>query len=223
MTPEIKDRLLALASKQPAPYFSELTQAIGNIVCPETLKIWCKKLGLTYRRDYGMPDRIPPGTEERLRALLAERPSPYYRELVQAIGKKVDRRTIKKWCVNLGLLFKPIGGLRSKRTPEMEKRLRALLAEWPFITRKELTTAMGNVVSPPTIIDWCKELGLPYRVASRMESRKLTPEIEKRLRFLVTERPTASYAALARDLQVRSLSVRRWVERLGLPHRKHGE
>lgn len=218
MPPEIKERLLALASKQPPPYFSELAKATGDIVRPETIKIWCKKLGVPYRRDYGMPARIPPGTEVRLRALLAERPSPYYRELIQGIGKKVDRRTINKWCANMGLPYKPITGSRSKRTPEMEKRLRTLLAEQPFISRKELASAIGNIVSSATIINWCKELGLAYRLASRRESRRLRPEIENRLRLLVAEKTRASYSELARDLQVSPRSVRRWVMRLGLPH-----
>jgi transposase len=165
-----------------------------------------------------MPGRIPAEAKERLRALLAEQPSPYYRDLVQAIGKNVDRRTIKKWCANLGLPYKPITGSRSKRTPEMEKRLRTVLAEQPSISRKKLVAAMGNLVCSGTIIDWCKELGLPYRPRSRKESRKLTPEIEKRLRLLVAEKPEGSYLELARELRVSSQSVRRWVIRLGLPH-----
>jgi len=161
---------------------------------------------------------MTPEIEKRLRALLAEQPSPYYSEITRAIGKKVHRLTIKKWCVKLGLPYKPIVGLRCQMTPEIEKRLRMLLAKRPSITRKELAVAMGDVVSPPVLIAWCKKFGLPYRLASRKDIRKLTPEIEQRLRLLVAERPTASYPALARDLQVPSQGVRRWVKRLGLPH-----
>jgi len=221
MTPEIKEHLLALASQQPPPYFSELAQATGNIVSPQTLKTWCKKLGLAYRRNFGMPDRIPPETETRLRSLLAEQPSPYFSEITRAIGRKVDRRTVKKWCMYLGLPYKPIIGLRSKMTHKMEIRLRSLLAVRPSITRKELTEAMGNVACLDTLIAWRKKLGLPCRAASRRESLKLTPEMEERLRLLVAERPTASYPALARDLQVSPLNLWRWVRRLGLPHHNH--
>jgi hypothetical protein len=221
MTPEIKERLLALASRQPPPYFREIVQATGNTVCPQTLKTWCKKLGLAYRRNFGMPDRIPPETEMRLRALLADQPSPYFSEITKAIGRKVDRRTIKKWCAYLGLPYKPVLGLRSKMTRKMEIRLRSLLAVRPSITDKELTVAVGNVACPDTIIAWREKLGLPLRVASRRESLKLTPELEERLRLLVAERPTASYPALARELHVSPLNVWRWVRRLGLPHDRH--
>jgi len=223
MTPKIKERLLALASRQPPPYFSEIARAIGNTVCPATLKIWCEKLGLAYRRDYGMPGRIPPGTEKRLRALLAEQPSPYFSEISRAIGRKVDRRTIKKWCAYLGLPYKPVPGLRNNLTPEMGERMRTLLAERPSITHKELIAAMGNIACRDTIIAWRKKMGLPCRAASRRESLKLTPEMEERLRLLVAERPTASHPALARELQVPPINVWRWVRRLGLPHDNHGK
>jgi transposase len=96
----------------------------------------------------------------------------------------------------------------------MEKRLRALIVARPSayyrVFAKELQIPLQ------TLIDWMiKRLGFPRRG----RRTKLTPEMEKRLRTLVAERPLASRLQLARALQISAQTVMRWINQLGLPHR----
>ena len=114
--------------------------------------------------------------------------------------------------------FQGVRGPTSSITSQREAQLRKLLARQPLISLRQIARAMGKAVSHQTIKTWCKHLGLPYR-RIRGGPTKLTPEIEKRLRALIAERPLAGYKELARALQKPVQTVTDWVRRLGLPLR----
>lgn len=215
LTPKIGKRLCALIARQPSAYLREVAQAMGNVVSITTIATWCRKLGLPHRQSPGIRSTITPEIESRLRTLLAEQPSPYFRELNQAIGKNVHRRTLRKWCIKLGLPYVPCNGKRRTRTSQMEARLRALVAERPLSNYTELAEVLQ--VHASTVADWARQLGLPHQ-RPVFRRQRLTPEIKAQLQSLVAERPSATYKELAEVLKRSTATIKRWVKRLALPH-----
>jgi len=214
LTPGREVQLRRLAAKHPQATFNELARRMGHIASPDTIRNWCIKLGLTKRRSRGARSRLTPKIEKILRRLMVRQPTPYYREMVRAIGEKVHRRTLRKWCQTLGLPHNSITGNRSGLTPEMESRLRSLMAERPQASYRELAEALRSHLT--TVSGWVKRLGLPHSGPGK----RFNPDKLPRLRELLRQKPDATYRELAQDLQVRPQTVFRWIKRLGIPRRR---
>jgi len=166
------------------------------------------------RNPRGLPSTITSSQEMRLRELLKEHPGASLRKLAQLMGGVVSHQTIKTWCINLRLPYTRTHGRRTRLTPDMEQRLRALIAERPSAHYK--TYANELHIPLQTVTDWIiKRLGLPRRGPRK----KFTLDMEKRLRSLVAERPLASYPELGEALELPWQTVRRWVIQVGLQHR----
>lgn len=97
-------------------------------------------------------------------------------------------------------------------SPDMETRLRSLMAEKPLANYRELAEILE--VPAVRVWRWAKELGLPHR----RYATRVNDDMKELLRALVAERPLATYTELAEILHLPVCKVMRWVKRMGLPH-----
>jgi transposase len=164
---------------------------------------WVKHLGLPHLPYRG---KLTADAEERLRELLAERPLASYRELAEVL--KVHQWTVRGWIKRLGLPHPPC---HRELTPELESRLRALVAEKPLASYRELSGALE--VPTATVMRWVKHLGLPHLEYVQ----KMTLEKQAQLRSLVAENPLVNYQELSRALRIPSSTIHYWVGRLKIP------
>ena len=169
-----------------------------------------------HTRHRGQKSKRTPALERKLRQLVARNPRITLRELAHVMGNIVSHQAIKNWCIELRLPYRRTHGKESKLTSDVEKRLRAFIAKKPCASYKEIAAELNTPLQ--TVVDWMtKRLGFP-RSGRRGPPGKLTPEVEKRLRSLVAERPLACYKDLAAELRVALPTVIIWVKRLKLPY-----
>jgi transposase len=168
---------------------------------------------LQWRRKRGGISELTAEIEARLRSLFEKEPSPSYREVIQAIGRPAEHDTIRRWCEKLNLPNRLRRGPKTSLNPEIEAKIRNILAESPGITYDDLAKALQ--VPLGTAAHWVVRLGI--RHPSRLQ--KVTPEKLARLRGLVHERPGASYKELGELLNVDAMTVLRWLKRLNITRR----
>jgi hypothetical protein len=162
MTPEMESRLRLLVAEQPTPHINSIIQALGNVATRRTIRNWCLKLGLPYTKIRGTRIRMTPGMKNCLSALVAERPLASYNELAQKMGDVPKPETLRRHRIRLGLPNRGTRGRPSKMTPELEARLRSLVAESPLATYQQLSIALQ--ISIPTAMRWVKRLRIPHQV-----------------------------------------------------------
>jgi len=210
LTPEIEAQLRILKAEQPFAGYQNLAIKLHAPV--STVALWIKQLGLPH---YGRR-KLTLEMEERLRSLKVEMPTAGYAQL--AIVLQIPVGTVASWIKRLGLPHHSISVPATKLTPEVEKHLRTLISANPLATYKELGIELQT--SLQTVASWIKRLGLPHQQVRRGPASKLTPEMEKRMRTLISANPLATYKELGIALQTSIPNVARWSKRLGLPHRE---
>lgn len=218
LTREVERRLRAFVAEHPKTNLAEIAEAIGHAANKGTLCIWINKLGLKYsQKKVFSSTALTPEIETKLKALFRDHPSPCHSEIVAAIGRRVQHSTIKQWCGSLGLAYRPRPGNKSELSPEIEAKLRVLVAENPSLRYHELAAALG--VNTATAAGWARRLNLPHQDPWQI----LTPDMQSRLQTLIANQPSASFSELSKIMGVHENTFRRWVKQLerSQQHRKN--
>jgi transposase-like protein len=207
-----ESRLRALIAVNPLASVKELSIATQTPIA--TVRDRVKRLGL-HHAVLRRPQKLTPELIEQLYALTAITPAPSIKELAMKLNRRYE--TIRGWLKRFELPYSPFYRLASNptiSTPGLEARLRVLTAVKPPPTINELAATLNR--HQETVRRWVRQYGLPFTVVHRRKT--LTPEFEERLHTLTATKPAPSIKKIAAALNMHEDLVRKWVDRLGLPH-----
>src|SRR3989339_411212 len=184
-----------------------------------TVRNWLRKYGIPVRgiSEAMLPEGVTKPTKEQL-----ERMYVYEFKTTTQIAQELDlsNTVISIWLKEYDI---PIRGRSAARLApkRLTKPTKEQLEQW-YVHEEKNAAQIGENVGVPngTVLNWLKEYDIPIRSVSEtmlLRKRLTKPTKEQLEQWYVSERK--SFAQIARDTGLGQTTIRRYLERYGVPLR----